>query len=102
MLYGTVKYVLKSDPEGEVEVQWAGQVVFDFAEGVRMRFYQVYLVSLFSILCFDVGDMEGRGVGYAGATAVLMVYCTGSVCSVRKEIVWGFSGICRGVSSWSS
>ncbi|KAL4815204.1 hypothetical protein BDW67DRAFT_185992 [Aspergillus spinulosporus] len=57
MLYGTVKYVLKSDPEGEVEVQWAGRVVFDFAEGVRMRFYQVYLVSSFG--SFVVGDMEG-------------------------------------------
>ncbi|KAL4974426.1 hypothetical protein BDW66DRAFT_139804 [Aspergillus desertorum] len=43
MLYGTVKYVLKSDPEGEVEVQWAGRVVFDLTEGLRMKFYQVYL-----------------------------------------------------------
>ncbi|KAL4810735.1 hypothetical protein BDV18DRAFT_1378 [Aspergillus unguis] len=43
MLYGTVKYVLKSNPEGETEVPWAGRVVFDFAEGVRMKFYQVYL-----------------------------------------------------------
>lgn len=45
MLYGTVRYVLRSSPEGEVEVEWAGRVVFDFAEGVRMKFYQVYLVG---------------------------------------------------------
>ncbi|KAL4911259.1 hypothetical protein BDW74DRAFT_172727 [Aspergillus multicolor] len=44
MLYGTVEYVLKNNPNGEpTEVQWAGRVVFDFGEGVRMRFYQVYL-----------------------------------------------------------
>jgi hypothetical protein len=60
MLYGTVKYVLKSDPDGEVEVQWAGRVVFDFAEGVRMRFYQVYLVSPFQSL-FRCGGYGGEG-----------------------------------------
>ncbi|KAK1149488.1 hypothetical protein N8T08_005037 [Aspergillus melleus] len=49
MLFGTVKYVLKADPEGkEVEVPWAGRVVFDDrgdrgTEGLKMRFYQVYL-----------------------------------------------------------
>ncbi|PYI06339.1 hypothetical protein BO78DRAFT_461283 [Aspergillus sclerotiicarbonarius CBS 121057] len=42
MLYGTVKYILKSDLENEVEVPWAGRVVFD--EKVdKMVFYQVYL-----------------------------------------------------------
>lgn len=47
MLYGTVKYVLKADAEGkEVEVPWAGRVVFDLGSGedVKMKFYQVYLV----------------------------------------------------------
>ncbi|RAL09974.1 uncharacterized protein BO97DRAFT_407284 [Aspergillus homomorphus CBS 101889] len=45
MLYGTVKYVLRNDPGNEVEVPWAGRVVFDEEEsaGLRMRFYQVYL-----------------------------------------------------------
>ncbi|OJK02797.1 hypothetical protein ASPACDRAFT_113135 [Aspergillus aculeatus ATCC 16872] len=47
MLYGTVKYVLRNDPGNEVEVPWAGRVVFggeDTEEGdLRMRFYQVYL-----------------------------------------------------------
>ncbi|RHZ56915.1 uncharacterized protein CDV56_105978 [Aspergillus thermomutatus] len=45
MLYGTVRYVLKAEPGREVEVPWAGRVVFDDGEeaGLRMRFYQVYL-----------------------------------------------------------
>ncbi|PKX94741.1 uncharacterized protein P174DRAFT_512851 [Aspergillus novofumigatus IBT 16806] len=45
MLYGTVRYVLKAEPGKEVEVPWAGRVVFDDAEGqgLRMKFYQVYL-----------------------------------------------------------
>lgn len=45
MLYGTVRYVLRADAEGnEVEVPWAGRVVFAVDGGeVRMRFYQVYL-----------------------------------------------------------
>ncbi|KAL4778577.1 hypothetical protein BJX76DRAFT_352496 [Aspergillus varians] len=41
MLYGTVRYVLRADPEGEVQVPWAGRVVFG-DEG-KMSFYQVYL-----------------------------------------------------------
>jgi hypothetical protein len=48
MLYGTVRYVLKADPGNEVEVPWAGRVVFgDEWKGLKMRFYQVYLVSFF-------------------------------------------------------
>ncbi|KAB8068329.1 hypothetical protein BDV29DRAFT_199480 [Aspergillus leporis] len=44
MLYGTVRYVLKADPGNEVEVPWAGRVVFgDEWKGLKMRFYQVYL-----------------------------------------------------------
>lgn len=49
MLYGTVRYVLKADAEGkEVEVPWAGRVVFDLGDGseVKMKFYQVYLVCI--------------------------------------------------------
>lgn len=49
MLYGTVKYVLKADAEGkEVEVPWAGRVVFDLGSGkdVKMKFYHVYLVCI--------------------------------------------------------
>ncbi|KAE8152153.1 hypothetical protein BDV25DRAFT_138202 [Aspergillus avenaceus] len=42
MLYGTVRYVLKADPGSEVEVPWAGRVVFDETE-TKMKFYQVYL-----------------------------------------------------------
>ncbi|PWY95472.1 hypothetical protein BO94DRAFT_506423 [Aspergillus sclerotioniger CBS 115572] len=42
MLYGTVKYVLRSDLENEIEVPWAGRVVFD-EKVEKMRFYQVYL-----------------------------------------------------------
>lgn len=47
MLHGTVNYVLRADLGREVEVPWAGRIVFDNgdAEGVKMRFYQVYLVS---------------------------------------------------------
>ncbi|KAA8644662.1 uncharacterized protein ATNIH1004_008868 [Aspergillus tanneri] len=41
MLHGTVKYVLKADPSAEVEVPWAGRVVFD-EKVLKMRFYQVY------------------------------------------------------------
>ncbi|RHZ46322.1 hypothetical protein CDV55_100670 [Aspergillus turcosus] len=46
MLYGTVRYVLRAEPGREVEVPWAGRVVFedgDEGEKLRMRFYQVYL-----------------------------------------------------------
>ncbi|KAL4896673.1 hypothetical protein BDV59DRAFT_199030 [Aspergillus ambiguus] len=44
MLYGTVKYRLKADPSNEVEVPWAGRVVFaDDEKNLKMKFYQVYL-----------------------------------------------------------
>ncbi|KAI9931844.1 hypothetical protein AWENTII_001498 [Aspergillus wentii] len=44
MLYGTVRYVLKADASREIEVPWAGRVVFDGeGEGLKMKFYQVYL-----------------------------------------------------------
>lgn len=55
MLYGTVKYVLKADPSNEVEVPWAGRAVFDTGDetnGLKMKFYQVYLVCPFP--CFWV------------------------------------------------
>ncbi|KAL2871100.1 uncharacterized protein BJX67DRAFT_377703 [Aspergillus lucknowensis] len=44
MLYGVVRYVLREDGGTEVEVPWAGRVVFE-AEGerLRMKLYQVYL-----------------------------------------------------------
>jgi hypothetical protein len=51
MLYGIVRYVLRQGDGGEVEVPWAGRVVFDgVKEGqeLRMKFYQVYLVSFLS------------------------------------------------------
>lgn len=44
MLYGTVRYILRADTENEVEVPWAGRVVFSLEDGVKMKFYQVYLV----------------------------------------------------------
>ncbi|KAF9895406.1 hypothetical protein FE257_000312 [Aspergillus nanangensis] len=44
MLYGTVKYRLKADPSNEVEVPWAGRVVFaEDEKDLKMKFYQVYL-----------------------------------------------------------
>ncbi|KAL3461510.1 hypothetical protein BJX64DRAFT_289304 [Aspergillus heterothallicus] len=46
MLYGIVRYVLRQGDGGEIEVPWAGRVVFDgFREGgeLKMKFYQVYL-----------------------------------------------------------
>lgn len=50
MLYGTVRYVLRNHveagkPDEEIEVPWAGRVVFD-EKVEKMRFYQVYLVIL--------------------------------------------------------
>lgn len=46
MLFGTVKYVLKADPSNAVEVPWAGRVVFSETQrGLKMKFYQVYLVG---------------------------------------------------------
>ena len=48
MLYGGVNYRLKADPENDVYIPWAGRVVFapqQEGEGVKMQFYQVYLVS---------------------------------------------------------
>lgn len=47
MLYGGVNYRLKTDPENDVYVPWAGRVVFapqKEGEEVKMQFYQVYLV----------------------------------------------------------
>jgi hypothetical protein len=47
MLYGGVNYRLKADTEKDVYVPWAGRVVFapeKAGEGVKMQFYQVYLV----------------------------------------------------------
>ena len=47
MLYGGVNYRLKADPEKDVYVPWAGRAVFapqKEGEGVKMQFYQVYLV----------------------------------------------------------
>ncbi|KAL2848108.1 hypothetical protein BJY01DRAFT_163053 [Aspergillus pseudoustus] len=49
MLYGIVRYVLRQGDGGEVEVPWAGRVIFDGVkeeEELRMKFYQVYLASL--------------------------------------------------------
>ncbi|EEA27633.1 hypothetical protein TMatcc_004070 [Talaromyces marneffei ATCC 18224] len=45
MLYGTVTYVMKHDPEGkDVKIDWAARAEFeDGLEGPRMRYYQVYL-----------------------------------------------------------
>ena len=51
MLYGGVNYRLKADPEKDVYVPWAGRVVFapeQAGQGVKMQFYQVYLVCLTS------------------------------------------------------
>jgi hypothetical protein len=51
MLYGGVKYTLKADASKEVYVPWAGRVVFapeKEGEGVKMQFYQVYLVRIHS------------------------------------------------------
>lgn len=45
MLHGTVRYVLRTNLENEVQVPWAGRVVFN--EQGKMRFYQVYLVCFF-------------------------------------------------------
>lgn len=52
MLYGTVSYVLRADPGSEVEVPWAVRAVFDESRdgGLKLRFYQVYLVSFLSLL----------------------------------------------------
>jgi hypothetical protein len=58
MLYGTVRYVLKAEPGKEVEVPWAGRVVFDDAEELKMKFYQVYLVG--SSLALRDGDGMGE------------------------------------------
>ena len=54
MLYGGVNYRLKADPEKDVYVPWAGRVVFapqKEGEGVRMQFYQVYLVRCACFSC---------------------------------------------------
>lgn len=48
MLYGGVNYRLKANPENDVYIPWAGRVVFapqQEGEGVKMQFYQVYLVG---------------------------------------------------------
>lgn len=53
MLYGGVTYRLKADPENDVYVPWAGRVVFtpqDKDIGLKMQFYQVYLVRIISQL----------------------------------------------------
>lgn len=48
MLYGGVTYRLKAEPEKDVYVPWAGRVAFApemKGKGVKMQFYQVYLVG---------------------------------------------------------
>lgn len=69
MLYGSVKYVLKAKPEEEVEVPWAGRVVFEDESAGKMRFYQVYLVCLFlfSFCWLWVWDEQADWVGSLGA-----------------------------------
>ena len=45
MLYGTVSYVLKDGRKAEVD--WAARAMMTKTDGsVKMKFYQVYLVSL--------------------------------------------------------
>lgn len=63
MLYGTVRYILRADPGSEVEVPWAGRVVFSLEDGVKMKFYQVYLVFPPPPFC---PRRLGRLVGLAG------------------------------------
>lgn len=62
MLYGTVTYVMKHDSEGkDVKIDWAARAEFEDAqEGLRMRYYQVYLVcSLSSYFgCFGLIFVE--------------------------------------------
>ena len=51
MLYGSVTYRLKANPDNNVYVPWAGRVVFmprKDGDGVKMQFYQVYLVRILS------------------------------------------------------
>ncbi|KAJ5960243.1 uncharacterized protein N7479_007393 [Penicillium vulpinum] len=46
MLYGGVNYRLKTNPDNDVYVPWAGRVVFapqKRDEDIKMQFYQVYL-----------------------------------------------------------
>lgn len=68
MLYGTAKFVLRADADKqEVEVPWAGRVVFGEGEELKMRFYQVYLVSVlflpFSFFLALVRMLVLTGVG---------------------------------------
>ena len=76
MLYGTVRYVLRADAEkNEVEVPWAGRVVFVIdGEEVRMKFYQVYLVccSLYSWRL--VLEVLTDGLGSFGAVGEEIIY----------------------------
>lgn len=72
MLYGGVSYRLKADPEKDVYVPWAGRVVFapqEGGEGVKMQFYQVYLVGFhlvgtnegFGMVLIDIGSVGAVG-----------------------------------------
>lgn len=76
MLYGGVSYRLKADPEKDVYVPWAGRVVFapqKEGEGVKMQFYQVYLVRC---ACFLVRLRFW----------FLLMRIAGSVCAGGEEV----------------
>jgi hypothetical protein len=67
MLHGTVQYTFKAG--GEAGLEWAARAKLVKVDGrVRMRFYQVYLVSTFD----DFVRGGGRGsvlmeIGYCGS-----------------------------------
>lgn len=76
MLFGGVNYRLKADPERDVYVPWAGRVLFapqTEGEGVKIQFYQVYLV------CVLFTELVGVEIGLIGVV--------GSFGTVGKVIV---------------
>jgi hypothetical protein len=79
MLHGTVDYELKDGKRAE-GIEWAARAKFGAEDGgLKMVFYQVYLVSFF--LCFSFGMVGLRGgfpMGTADGTIDMLtlgVYC---------------------------
>lgn len=56
MLYGTVTYVMKQDPQGKnVRLDWAARAEFeDGQDGLKMKYYQVCLVCSFPHFFLDL------------------------------------------------
>lgn len=62
MVFGTVAYVMKVDASKEIELDWSARAEFVWDEQgvVKMRYYQVYLVSFYRQLKEKIFYVSGE------------------------------------------